>query len=181
MYLCCAELPDHDSIMRELELTDTFNSFFRVLQLHVWMAMVRLQPEGRDGKYLRDNLLKFMWQDMDKKSKKLGTTSSSSARTEGLQILGEQFKATLFAYDEGLISDDRVLAGALWRNLFDRNCADASHLEKMVEYVRRQIVNIDRIDSESLFATGILKFLPMHETPDAFERQKLIIEEIKKR
>lgn len=37
------------------------------------------------------------------------------------------------------MSDDVVLAGALWRNLFDKNCAHASHLELMVEYVRKQV------------------------------------------
>lgn len=40
---------------------------------------------------------------------------------------------------QGVLSDDRVLAAALWRNLFNRECEDPRQLELMVEYVRKQV------------------------------------------
>jgi len=43
---------------------------------------------------------------------------------------------------QGALSSDSVLAGALWRNIFEMNCADVSHLELMVDYTRRQVLNL---------------------------------------
>lgn len=40
---------------------------------------------------------------------------------------------------KGIQSDDCVLAAALWRNLFGRQCEDPQQLELMVEYVRKQV------------------------------------------
>jgi len=40
------------------------------------------------------------------------------------------------------MSDDIVLAGALWRNLFDKDCAHVVHLELMVQYVRKQVSSL---------------------------------------
>lgn len=40
---------------------------------------------------------------------------------------------------QGLMSDDSVLAAALWRNLFMCHCEDPRQLELMVEYVRKQV------------------------------------------
>lgn len=40
---------------------------------------------------------------------------------------------------QGILSDDCVLAAALWRNLFNRECEDPRQLELMVEYVRKQV------------------------------------------
>ena len=40
---------------------------------------------------------------------------------------------------QGILSDDRVLAAALWRNLFNRECEDPRQLELMLEYVRKQV------------------------------------------
>ncbi|MEE6509976.1 hypothetical protein FKM82_028641 [Ascaphus truei] len=51
----------------------------------------------------------------------------------------EIFYAAIFGYDEGILSDDHVLAAALWRNLFNKQCDDPRQLELIVEYVRKQI------------------------------------------
>lgn len=75
----------------------------------------------------------------------------------------ETFYAALFGYDEvpnawnrcgsgpgceadgvlvlsqGVLSDDRVLAAALWRNLFNCECEDPRQLELLVQYVRKQV------------------------------------------
>jgi cytochrome b pre-mRNA-processing protein 3 len=54
-------------------------------------------------------------------------------------VLGDQFQAAILTYDEGILSDDRVLASALWRRFFEKDCKDARTLEIMVRYVRRQV------------------------------------------
>jgi len=181
LYLCCVELPDYNSMMQDLHLSDTFNSWFRLVELHVWLSMVRLSSENREGKFIRNVMVTLLWEDVNKKSKKLGELASYTSRMEGLQQLADQFKASLYAYDEGLMADDIVLAGALWRNLFDKNCADVSHLELMVEYVRKQLSHLDSLDSGPLLSHGLVTFLPLHETPDSIQRHNQILDEIAKR
>lgn len=56
-----------------------------------------------------------------------------------LSDVSEQFQAALLTYDEGLLRDDKVLASALWRRFFSKECYDAIQLEHMVCYVRKQV------------------------------------------
>lgn len=58
-------------------------------------------------------------------------------------------QAALVGYDEGL-ADDRVLAGALWRRLFARGGSDATRLETLLAYVRREQGRLDRLSRDSL-------------------------------
>lgn len=55
--------------------------------------------------------------------------------------LSEQFQAALLAYDEGLQTNDMVLAGALWRRLYQQKEVDAEHLDLLVKYIRKQVVS----------------------------------------
>lgn len=178
MYLCCAELPDYSLLMKELELKDTFNCWCRLLYLHVWIVLVRLAQEGEEGKFVCKELVKYMWQDIDIKSKKLGF---SKHRKEGVIALFEHFKPTLLSYDEGALSSDSVLAGALWRNIFEMNCADVSHLELMVDYTRRQLAHVDQQPASDLLSTGLVRLLPLRNSLDAEERHETIVSEIKRR
>ena len=50
----------------------------------------------------------------------------------------EQSHKTMVLF-QGLLEDDRVLAGALWRHFFDFECKDAEKLEKLVHYVHKQV------------------------------------------
>nr|XP_045597589.1 ubiquinol-cytochrome-c reductase complex assembly factor 1-like [Procambarus clarkii] len=123
---------------RVCDLPDTFYSWFLVTELHIWMLMVRLMAEGEEGRYTRNSLIEALWEDCDARSKKLGSLAQS-VRQEQMQSIGSSFQAALFAYDEGLMSDDRVLASALWRRLFSRNCKDPETLECCVQFVRKQV------------------------------------------
>ena len=62
-----------------------------------------------------------------------------SARREGMRLLGEQFRGALFAYDEGLMGDDRELAATIWRIFFEMEVEDPERVEKLVHYVRKQV------------------------------------------
>lgn len=45
----------------------------------------------------------------------------------------------MIGYDEGILSEDKVLAGALWRRFFCLECNNPEHLEKLLIYVRKQV------------------------------------------
>jgi len=143
--------------------------------------MVRLAQEGREGIILRNFMVEFFWEDLDKKMKKLGTMLTSTTRREGIQELSERFKASLFAYDEGLMGDDKVLAGCVWRTLFEKSCDDAQHLDTVVRYIRKQVAHLDEMDSGVIQSAGIFTFLPLHETEESVERNRQILVEIAKR
>lgn len=52
--------------------------------------------------------------------------------------LSYQFNAAIIGYDEGIMSDDKLLASALWRRFFVYECNNPEHLEKLLIYVRKQ-------------------------------------------
>ncbi|XP_042260370.1 ubiquinol-cytochrome-c reductase complex assembly factor 1 [Thunnus albacares] len=161
MYTCCVERINYDEFFEKCTLPDTLNSWFLVAQLHVWMCLVRMRQEGREGKYMCRYIVHSMWEDVEQRSKIMGIDATH--RKEGTKAMTETFYAAIFGYDEGVLADDTVLAAALWRNLFNYQCEDPKQLELMVEYVRKQMQYIDALDGEDLMLTGEVKWRPLVE------------------
>ena len=134
-------------------MPDTFNSWFLVTELHCWMLMTRVMGEGsesgEDGRFLRNCIVESMWTDVQTRAKKLSLDNPSASRAQ-VQILSEQFQATLINYDEGMSSDDKYLANALWRRFFDMKCEDFTQLEKLVKYVRKSTKMLDSLNRDDL-------------------------------
>jgi cytochrome b pre-mRNA-processing protein 3 len=55
-----------------MNLPDTFHTWFLVTELHVWMLMVRLMNEGKEGRLIRNGLVNALWDDVEQRSKQLG-------------------------------------------------------------------------------------------------------------
>ncbi|XP_071547074.1 ubiquinol-cytochrome-c reductase complex assembly factor 1 [Panulirus ornatus] len=144
------------------DLPDTFFSWFLITELHVWMLMVRLMAEGEEGRFTRNALIDALWEDAELRSKKLGA-ASLSIRREQMQIIISSFQASLFAYDEGLMSDDKMLASALWRRLFSKNCEDPERLECCVQYVRKQIAFLDGLSRREFMLDCQVSWVPLLE------------------
>lgn len=161
MYTCCVERINYDDFFDKCALPDTLNSWFLVAQLHVWMCLVRMRQEGREGKYMCRYIVHSMWEDVEQRSKIMGV--GASHRKEGMKSMTETFYAAIFGYDEGILSDDCVLAAALWRNLFNCECEDPEQLELMVGYVRKQMQYVDALDGDDLILTGEVKWRPLVE------------------
>uniref|UniRef100_A0A8C2EQC3 Ubiquinol-cytochrome c reductase complex assembly factor 1 n=1 Tax=Cyprinus carpio TaxID=7962 RepID=A0A8C2EQC3_CYPCA len=155
MYTCCVERINYDEFFEKCSLPDTLNSWFLVAQLHVWMCLVRMRQEGRAGKYMCRYIVHSMWEDVEQRSKIMGIDAIQ--RKESMKVMTETFYAALFGYDEGILSDDCVLAAALWRNMFNRQCEDPRQLELMVEYVRKQ--------TSSLIGVNLCVIPPAHTLP----------------
>lgn len=150
----------------EFELPDTFNSWFLVTELHCWMLLTRVMGEGdesgQDGRFLRNCIVEAMWADVQTRAKKLSMDNPSASRAQ-VQLLSEQFQATLINYDEGLQSDDKILASALWRRFFDMNCDDYTKLEKLVIYVRKATVELDSLTREMLLQKPQIEWPKINE------------------
>jgi cytochrome b pre-mRNA-processing protein 3 len=137
----------------EFDMPDTFNSWFLVTELHCWLVLTRVMNEGadtgQDGRFIRNTIVETMWSDVQTRAKKLSADNPSASRGQ-VSVLAEQFQATLINYDEGLMSDDKILASALWRRFFNMQCDDYEKLEKLVKYVRRMSHQLDSMTREQL-------------------------------
>lgn len=100
--------------------------------------MVRCMAEDEDGKLVRNSLIECFWEDVSERIKKIGGVNPAKGRKQ-LRHLAQQFRAAVIAYDEGLQSNDMVLAGALWRIMYQREDVDICDIEDLVNYVRKHV------------------------------------------
>lgn len=66
----------------------------------------------------------------------------------------------MIAYDEGIMSDDKVLASSLWRRFFERNSEDYVAIEELVKYVRRQVHMLDSMSSQQFMTKPKIHWIP---------------------
>ena len=58
-------------------MPDSFQSWFLIAQLHLWLCMVRLKREGKDGDYLIKQVVSMCWYDVEQRMNVLGVSGSS--------------------------------------------------------------------------------------------------------
>lgn len=119
-------------------MENSFNSWFLINSLHVWMLMVRAMGERENGVFIRNKIVEAMWKDVDLRTKHLGETNRRLMKKQ-IQELSEQFQYSLFAYDEGITSDDKQLASTIWVQFFNKSCDDYVQVELLVKYVRANV------------------------------------------
>jgi cytochrome b pre-mRNA-processing protein 3 len=180
MYENIADQIDYYEFFNEFNMPDTFNSWFLVTELHLWMILTRVMAEGSekdqgkqingnilkilkfsflDGRFIRNCIVEAMWADVQQRAKKLSADNPSASRQQ-VGILSEQFQATLISYDEGIMSDDKILASALWRRFFAMQCNDYTKVEKLVKYVRQNVsVVLDNMTRDELIQTKTNSFI----------------------
>lgn len=166
LYETVADQLNYAEFFDKFQLQNTFNSWFLVTELHIWMLLVRSMAEGaernQDGRFLRNTIVEAMWNDVSSRAKKLGAHNPGMVRKQ-TEILGQQFQAALINYDEGLLNDDKVMAGALWRRFFQKECDDFSQLDLLVKYVRAQMHMLDNLDRNSFVVKPKVKWLSLAE------------------
>lgn len=57
MFAICAEYPPLQEFIEELALPDTFQTWFSVTTLHMWLCLVRLRKEGVEGQLVKKNFV----------------------------------------------------------------------------------------------------------------------------
>lgn len=141
LYENAVDTSNYNEFYEEFKLPDTFNSWFIVTELHVWLMMIRCMAEGDKGKIVRNNMVKALWEDCSQRGKKLHTKEDPvNERIVKKQIIeiSAQFNAVIVSYDEGITGDDKVLASAVWRRFFKSEGNDPEKVEKLVHYIRKQ-------------------------------------------
>ncbi|KAG5439910.1 hypothetical protein PCANB_000192 [Pneumocystis canis] len=120
LYICCSrqgvQNVDSNVWYSKHSLPPSFQTWFHITILHVWMLMVRIRirSERIISLYMKDLLM--------------------------------QFHGSILAYDEGLYRNDYVLASALWRNLYaGKTNIKISLLAASVLYVRNTLYELDNV------------------------------------
>lgn len=161
-YEACTDKLNAAAYFEHFQLPDTLYSFFLIVQLHVWMCQARSMKEGPEGRILRNELVERMWQDMDVRLSKIEVYSSSK-RKSLLEDLLFHHQCAILSYDEGLLTDDKTMANALWRTLFSKSDVDPKVLELALRYVRTQMAHIRKIGPREWCLDG--KFDWAHHPP----------------
>ncbi|XP_059561964.1 ubiquinol-cytochrome-c reductase complex assembly factor 1 isoform X4 [Myotis daubentonii] len=161
MYTSCVKKTDFEEFFLRCRMPDTFNSWFLITLLHVWMCLVRMKQEGRTGKYMCRIIVHFMWEDVEQRGRVMGV--NPYILKKNMMVMTNNFYAAILGYDEGILSDDHGLAAALWRTFFNQKCEDPRQLELLVEYVRKQIQYLDSMNGEDLLLTGEVSWRPLVE------------------
>jgi cytochrome b pre-mRNA-processing protein 3 len=158
-YEACTDRLDPRSYFEHFHLPDTMFAFFRVVQLHVWMCQARSMMDGPEGRKLRNEITERMWQDMDTRLQRMEVLAYNQ-RKKILNDLLFHHQAAIFSYDEGLLSDDKTLANALWRTLFTKEEVNPVVLEDSVRYVRTQMNHLRSISSRDWCLSGKFSWAP---------------------
>ncbi|KAM0724458.1 Ubiquinol-cytochrome c reductase complex assembly factor 1 [Formica fusca] len=153
---------DYPFFSKHFNMADTFFSWFLVTELHVWMIIVRYMAEGNAGKLIRKGIVTTLWQDTNARAENLGKITEK-LRNKQIKEISEQFNAALIGYDEGIQSDDKVLAAALWRRFFYLECNNPEHIETLIIYVRKQIYLFDNLPSHEILKKPILKLIDIKD------------------
>merc|ERR1712212_1433726 len=158
-------------------MEDTFFSYVRVLFLQVWLVSVRLGNEGEDGKRIRDIIITFMWEDLEGRLSRYG--KFGRVKKASLRLFSDMLSSCFVSYDEGLLDNDKVLAGAVWNNLIRLDKEGVSYLdepetndydlisdykgdpralESLVAYIREMIHVLDKIPTQELIYNPKIKW-----------------------
>ncbi|SCV71136.1 BQ2448_2724 [Microbotryum intermedium] len=117
----CAERGEIEApfFYEECSLPPSFQTWFSVTTLHVWLLSVRFRslppPLGRV--YVQE-LINHFFIDVELRIRGPYAVTQSKLIKGYMKDMLEQYHGSCAAYDEGLISNDAVLAAALWRNVF---------------------------------------------------------------
>lgn len=126
----------------KFQFPNTFNTWFLITELHVWMLMVRAMGERQNNTLIRNNIVESLWQDVTVRANALAPDDGRTVKKQIEELTG-QLQYAIILYDEGLTKDDKQLASALWTRLFNSNCDNYEHIELMVKYIRYNVSTLN--------------------------------------
>lgn len=181
LYMSIQYQIDYDKFFKLLDSPDTMYSFCLINFVHIWLVSVPLMQFGKTGHYVRTALYKNMWSDIETRSKKLKAPMKKENKVATYQHLNDIFRGFLIGFDEGLLSDDTVLAGTVWRHLYEQaEIKDYAALGQMVDYIRKNIQHLDEINEIDYLKHGIVTFIDLDQKEiDHLKVRQTLIDKIK--
>ncbi|OMJ10006.1 Protein CBP3, mitochondrial [Smittium culicis] len=140
--------------LKQANMNPSFQSWFSITLLYVWLNLTRLRSVEH-SKFYKQQLIDSFFAEAEERIKKAGINSGKIVN-DSLKDLTANYFGCIMSFDEGLITNDAVLAGSVWRNILS-NCENAEVLYLVVLYIRRQLKMLDQLDNNS-FILGKYKF-----------------------
>lgn len=135
-----------------LGLTPTFNTWFQVTALHMYILIVRFRymPPNRSTIW-QQHLTNHFFYEAEHRMTLFHKISSRAIRNRYLKDLYNQWRGVQGAYDEGIVKGDAVLATAIWRNVFkgDEN-VDWRNVAIVTSFARRALKGLDGAKDETI-------------------------------
>lgn len=139
---------------KELGLEPTFSVWSQVTFLHLYMLTVRMRDLPTNKEYLEHQkylLEHFSAEAEDRMSLWHGMGGSRTVRNKYLKDLFTQWRGVVYAYDEGLVKGDAVLATAVWRNLWKADeDVEWEKVALVVAYLRRSLTSLSRMSLQEI-------------------------------
>ncbi|KAI6660547.1 Centromere-associated protein E-like isoform X1 [Oopsacas minuta] len=173
IYDVCLKEVEFGEFFSQLKLPDTLQSWFLIMQIHMWLCLVRFKQEEENGKLINNGLISLFWKDVEYRMRELGDLSSMQVK-KTLYMMGTQFLGLIMAYDEGIMSTDSILASAVWRNFFKSDPECVLHVEALVQYIRRQARHTESWSSLKIIK-GEISWLPY----DPLKQVRVLAREIR--
>ncbi|PVU93495.1 hypothetical protein BB561_003259 [Smittium simulii] len=143
---------------KKANMPETFQSWFSVSLLYVWLCSVRLRAESKElAPFVKQQLIDNFFNLAEQKIRAQGIKSGKIVN-DTLKDLHSCYLGMFVSFDQGFVSSDALLAAAVWRNVLN-NCESAQVLEYTVDYIRQQLHMLDSLSSEA-FITGDFGFDP---------------------
>jgi cytochrome b pre-mRNA-processing protein 3 len=150
MRLSTLNPPLLDFFYGDIALPPTFQSWFSLTHLHVWMVQSKLQ-----NKKMNNALADQLHNDLQLKLYALGIDNVRIYDSYMKELMASYFGGNL-AMDEGFEGGDAMLASALWRNVFLMDEAiETEKLVKMADYVRKQMSYVHSLSVEDLLENRV--------------------------
>lgn len=143
-----------------MDLPKSYNQFVQVTFLHAWMLFVRMRSLRRKVcKEYQQQLINGIFNDIDDYMRTKLHFKSDRAVNSYKKEFDSQLRGSIFAYDEALVEGDTVMAGALWRNVFQaKEDVSLQQLEQLTHYVRVQLYLLDKLSDDD-FTHARFKFI----------------------
>lgn len=118
--------------------------------LHMYLLCVRLRSfSASDSKLYQQHLLDHFFYEAENRMTLYHDMQVRSTRNKYLKDMFVQWRGLLFAYDEGLVKGDAVLASAVWRNVWKgRADVDVRGLAAVVGFMRESLVQLDSVPDD---------------------------------
>ncbi|KAK4945267.1 Serine carboxypeptidase 3 [Elasticomyces elasticus] len=135
-------------------LLPTFSTWSQVTFLHMYVLVVRLRAlDAAEFNEYHRYLIEHFSNAAEDRMVLLHNLAAKGVRNKYLKDLFLQWRGVLAANDEAMVKGDAVLAGAIWRNLFQgKEDVDWEKVALVVAYLRRAITKVGTLELNTIIA-----------------------------
>jgi cytochrome b pre-mRNA-processing protein 3 len=141
---------------RDYSVPDSVDGRFELLLLHLFLLLRRLEPDGRAGQLLGQQVFDLFCRDMDQNLREIGVGDLKVP--EEMRRVGAAYYGRAKAYEAALAAVEvDSLASAIGRNVFGTGSAELAAAAQLATYIR-EVVALLTAQDIAAFKDGVLRF-----------------------